>query len=77
MGPHSEGVHRGTILTVLNRAILNGLVTTNRLDDAKKPYLFELTDGGRRRVKWILGKVNVKARPSAGLRAVANPVEEE
>lgn len=77
MGPHSDGVHRGTILTVLNRAIMNGLVTTNRLDGAKKPYLFELTDGGRRRVKWILGKTKVKSRPTGGLRAVANPVEKE
>jgi DNA-binding PadR family transcriptional regulator len=78
MGPHSEGVHRGTILTILNRAILNGLVTTNRLDGAKKPYLFELTDGGRRRVRWIRGgKVKTKSRPSTGLRAVANPKGEE
>jgi hypothetical protein len=77
MGPHSEGVHRGTVLTILNRAIMNGLVTTNRLDGAKKPYLFELTDGGRRRVKWIRGKSKVKARPSTGLRAVANPKDPE
>jgi DNA-binding PadR family transcriptional regulator len=77
MVPRSDGIHRGTILTVLNRAIMNGLVTTNRLDGAKKPYLFELTDGGRRRVKWIRGAVKVKTRPATGLRAVANPKDPE
>lgn len=77
MGPHSKGTHRGTVLTVLNRAIQNGLVTTNRLDGAKKPYLFELTDGGRRRVDWIRGaKVKRKTIPSK-LRAVANPKDPE
>ena len=76
--PRSDGVNRGTVLTVLNRAVLNGLVTTNRLDGAKKPYLFELTDGGRRRVKWIRGaKVKRKPLPEQRLRAVANPKDDE
>jgi hypothetical protein len=78
MVPRSDGVNRGTILTILNRAILNGLVTTNRLDGAKKPYLFELTDGGRRRIEWIHGtKAKVKAPPRSKLRIVANPNVEE
>jgi DNA-binding PadR family transcriptional regulator len=71
-------VNRGTVLTVLNRAVLNGLVTTNRGTGAKKPYLFELTDGGKRRVKWIRGaKVKRKPLPTQGLRAVANPKDDE
>ena len=77
MVPRSDGVNRGTVLTILNRAILNGLVTTNRLDGAKKPYLFELTDGGRRRIEWIHGRAKVKARPTVKLRVVANPKAEE
>lgn len=80
MGPHSEGVHRGTILTVLNRAILNGLVASNKLDPtARKPYLFELTDGGRRRVRWIRGaKAKKRTKSATGpVRAVANPGKDE
>lgn len=76
LGPRSEGVNRGTIYTILSRAALNGLVSCNKTDvEAKKPYLFELTEGGRRRVKWIHGKVKKKTRPAS--RVAANPVEEE
>lgn len=75
--PRSDGVNRGTVLTILNRAVLNGLVTTTRGTGAKKPYLFELTDGGMRRVEWIRGaKVKRKPIPSK-LRAVANPKDDE
>lgn len=75
--PRSAGVNRGTILTILNRAVLRGLVTTNRGTGVKKPYLFSLTSGGLRRVAWIEGRKFKRKLKPAELRVVANPIEKE
>lgn len=66
----------GAVWVILERSIQNGLVASNRhLPDAKKPYLFRLTDGGVRRVRWIKGQFKKKSKPD--LRIAANPGEEE
>ena len=76
LGPRSDGVNRGTVYTILARAAQNGLVACNKTDaNAKRPYFFELTDGGRRRVKWIRGRARKKVHEER--RAVANPKAEE
>jgi DNA-binding transcriptional regulator PaaX len=64
LGPHSEGTHEGTIWTILCRARHNGLVSRKK---AGRSFFYELTDGGNRRVKWILGK-KVKV-----MKIAANP----
>ncbi len=77
LGPREREITRGAVWVVLERAIRNGLVRSNRRDEGiKKPYRYELTDGGRRRVLWIKGKFKIRL---PDLRVAANPgeVEEE
>jgi len=68
MGPRSESVHEGTIWTILSRARQNGLV---RRELAGRTYLYELTAGGDRRVRWI--EIN---RAQDEVTAVANPPDD-
>ncbi len=76
LGPSEKEITRGAVWVILERAMRNGLVRSDRRDEtSKKPYHWELTDGGRRRVKWIKSRFKQKSKPE--LRAVANPVEEE
>lgn len=75
LGPRDSVITPGAAWVVLERAIRNGLVRSNRREEPK-PYLYSLTDGGVRRVAWIKGKLKRKSRP-AELRVVANPVEKE
>jgi DNA-binding PadR family transcriptional regulator len=81
IGPHNGTVNHGTIWTVLERARENGLVSYSSTDETgKRPrgrpsFWYGLTDGGRRRVKWIKGALKRKEKPE--LRAVANPGKDE
>jgi len=75
LGPWPKPITRGAVWVVLCRAIQNGLARSSRTDGEKKPYHYELTDGGVRRIKWIKGKTKQRL-PT--MKAVANPkVEEE
>ena len=77
LGPRQKEITRGAVWVVLERAIRNGLVRSDRRDEtSKKPYHYTLTDGGFRRVKWIKGRFKRQEKPE--MRAVANPpIEEE
>lgn len=75
LGPRDKTITSGAVWVVLERAIRNGLVRSNRREQPK-PYLYSLTDGGFRRVEWIKGKFKRKVKPDE-LRAVANPAEQE
>lgn len=75
LGPREKEITRGAVWVTLERAMRNGLVRSDRRDEGvKKPYRYELTDGGRRRIAWIKGKTKIRLPE---FRAVANPVEEE
>jgi DNA-binding PadR family transcriptional regulator len=75
LGPRDKEITPGAAWVVLERAIQNGLVRSNRREQPK-PYLYSLTAGGLRRINWIKVKFKQKSKPE--LRAVANPkVEEE
>jgi DNA-binding PadR family transcriptional regulator len=75
-GPRASDkeITSGAVWVILERAMRNGLVVSNRRE-AKKPYLYRLTAGGIRRVKWIKAKLGLKSKPE--LRAVANPKPSE
>jgi len=77
LGPRDKEITPGAVWVILERAIQNGLVSSDRhLEGSKKPYFFWLTDGGKRRIVWIKGRLGRKVKPE--LRAIANPkVEEE
>ncbi len=75
LGPRDKEITPGAVWVVLERAIRNGLVRSNRREEPK-PYLYTLTDGGIRRVAWIKSKLKRKLKP-AELRVVANPTEKE
>lgn len=76
LGPWPTEITRGAVWVTLERAIRNGLVRSDRRDeDSKKPYHYELTDGGVRRVKWIKGRFRRQEKPE--MRAVANPDPDE
>lgn len=76
LGPRDSEITQGAVWVILERAIQNGLVASDRhLPETKKPYLFWLTDGGLRRVAWIKGKLKLKSKPA--LRVVANPKPSE
>jgi len=70
LGPRDKTITPGAAWVVLERAIRNGLVRSNRREEPK-PYLYSLTDGGVRRVAWIKAKLKMKLRPV--LRVAANP----
>ncbi len=77
LGPMEKVITRGAVWVILERAMRNGLVRSDRRDEGtKKPYRYELTDGGRRRVAWIKGKLKLKLKP-VELRVAANPAEVE
>jgi predicted transcriptional regulator len=68
LGPRGEGVHEGTVWTILARARQNGLVT--RKKDGRT-YFYSLTDGGVRRVEWLLKK------KTKVMKVAANPKEKD
>jgi hypothetical protein len=70
LGPRQKPITAGAVWVILERAIRNGLVRSNRREEPK-PYKYKLTDGGIRRVTWIKGAFKRQAKPA--LRAVANP----
>jgi DNA-binding PadR family transcriptional regulator len=74
LGPRDKAITPGAAWVILERAIRNGLVRSNRREQPK-PYRYSLTEGGLRRVAWIKGAFKRKTKPE--LRAVANPADEE
>jgi DNA-binding PadR family transcriptional regulator len=75
LGPREKTITPGAVWVILERAIRNGLVRSDRRENPK-PYHYRLTDGGIRRIKWIKSKFKRALKP-VELRVAANPVEEE
>jgi DNA-binding PadR family transcriptional regulator len=67
IGPRSDGVTHGTIWTILDRATHHGLL---RREKKGRSFIYSLTDGGERRIRWIQKKAKAKL---PAVRVVANP----